>query len=141
MLYRIAFTVLHSGADAEDALQDVFLSLIRKQPDFRDSEHEKAWLIRVTVNTSRNIRKKLARSEPDAEIDIGVSEPEPEGLLQAVLELPEKYSTVIHLYYYEDMTIKEIASILRLPAATVGTRLARGRAVLKEKLKGDGYFD
>ena len=55
--------------------------------------------------------------------------------------MPEKYSTVLHLYYYEELSIKEISSVLRLPSATVGTRLARGRAALKEMLKGDGYFD
>ncbi len=141
MLFRIAFTVLHNGADAEDAVQDVFIRLIDRQPVFRDSEHEKAWLIRVTVNTSRNIRKKNARSESEREIGVQIARSDAESLLSAVLELPEKYSTVLHLYYYEDLPIRDIASILRLPAATVGTRLARGRAVLKEKLKGDGYFD
>ncbi len=140
-LFKIAFTVLHSSADAEDAVQEVFIALLKKQPVFKSSEHEKAWLIRVTVNTARNLRKKLSRCESQAEMPDVAFEQEKDSLINAVLELPEKYSTVIHLFYYEDYSIKEISSILHLPAATVGTRLARGRAALKDKLTGDDKFE
>ncbi len=143
-LYRIAFTALHSAPDAEDIVQEVFLQLLRTRQQFASQEHEKAWLIRVTINLSRNRLRRSSRSElpleqcaePAAQDDlVQTSE-----LLQAVLALPEKYSTIIHLYYYEDYTIKEIAHILSLPVPTVGTRLARGRALLRTTLEGD-YSD
>lgn len=140
-LYRIALTALHSSADAEDAVQEVFITLLKKQPEFKSTEHEKAWLIRVTVNTARNMRKRLSRCESHAELPEITTEQRCDSLISAVLELPTKYSTVIHLFYYEDYSIKEISSILQLPAATVGTRLTRGRALLKNKLTGDDTFD
>ena len=139
MLLRIAYTVLHSTADAEDAVQDVFIKLITKRPHHTDEEHEKAWLIRVTINTSLNMRKRLEReSEP---VDENVGKPDEaltdSELLEVVLSLPPKYGTVTHLYYYEGYSIKEIAAILLLPSATVGTRLARAREILKNTLKGE----
>ena len=135
-LLKVAFTVLHDRAEAEDAVQETFISLMRTEPAFKDREHEKAWLIRVTINISRNMRKKQSRIQP---LDLDV--PEPEGkvnhVLETVLNLPEKYSTIVHLYYYEGYSLKEIGDILRLPAATVGTRLARARQILKKQLEGD----
>lgn len=139
-LFKIAYTVLHSAADAEDIVQEVFIKLIKTDKRFNDKEHEKAWLIRVTVNMSRNLRKKLAKSEPASEMPDKSTQVE-NGVLGAVMELEHKYRTIIHLYYYEGYSIKEIAAILHIPTATVGTRLARGRSVLKDKLTGDDYFD
>ena len=136
MLLRIAYTVLNSTADAEDAVQEVFVKLITKNPEYNDEEHEKAWLIRVTINTAINMCKRLEReSEP---VDENTGKPDEEfgnsELLEAVFAMPPKYSTVIHLYYYEGYSIKEIAAILRLPSATVGTRLARARELLKKSI-------
>ncbi len=139
-LFRAAYTVLHNTADSEDIVQDVFIKLLSKERKFNDKEHERAWLIRVTINMSRNLRKKLARSEASEDIP-AISTKEEAGIMEAVLALPEKYRTVIHLYYYEGYSIKEISKILHMPSATVGTRLARGRSVLKEKLTGDDYID
>ncbi len=140
MLFKIAYTVLNNAADSEDIVQEVFIKLINTQKQFIDKEHEKAWLIRVTINMSRNLRKKLARC--DVTEDIPKTEKEShDSILEAVTELPEKYSTVIHLYYYEGYSIKEISQILHIPSATVGTRLKRGRSVLKTKLTGDDYID
>ncbi|MCM1544945.1 MAG: sigma-70 family RNA polymerase sigma factor [Ruminococcus sp.] len=136
-LFRAAYMVLHSQADSEDAVQDVFVKLIRKNPKFNNTEHEKAWLLRVTINTAKDILRKrkhdhlqIVQEVPDFD-DNGNSD-----LLEAVLSLDEKYSTVIHLYYYEDYSITEIGKLLSLPAATVGTRLSRARDMLKNKLKG-----
>ena len=137
-LLRLAYTMLHSAADAEDAVQEAFVRLITKKPEFSGSEHEKAWLIRVTVNISRNMLKSAARLS--APLDENLASPEPESpgeLLDAVMKLPERYGTVMHLYYYEGYSIKEISDILRLPAATVGTRLARGRTLLRISLEGE----
>ncbi len=138
MLFKVAYTVLHSSADAEDTVQEVFIKLLDRTYKFNDPEHEKAWLIRVTINAAKNKRKKLARQgvslDECCEVKTSLDQNE---LLNTVLSLDEKYSTVIHLYYYEGYSISEIGHILSIPAATVGTRLARARCILRKKLEGD----
>lgn len=135
-MLRAAYSVLHSAADAEDAVQEAFLRFITKSPGFRDSEHRKAWLLRVTINISRNMLRGKAR-RADCEPEEPSTDPEEGELLRLVTALPEKYSTVIHLHYYEGYSIPEIAAILTIPPATVGTRLARGRARLRTMLEGE----
>ena len=133
-MLRAAYTVLRSAADAEDAAQEAFVRLITKSPTFRDREHEKAWLLRVTINIARNMRRSSAREDAPVEENVPCQPGEDRELLDMVLSLPEQYSTVIHLHYYEGYSIREIASILNIPPATVGTRLARGRAKLRSEL-------
>ena len=136
MLLRLACTRLDAPADAEDAVQEVFLRLLTARPVFRDAEHEKAWLIRTTLHRASDFRKAAARKNVPLDEAAQAAEPEVEnGLRAAVLALPEKYSTVVHLHYYEGYSIKEIAKLLGIPAATVGTRLARGRERLRQMLK------
>ena len=136
MLLRLACTRLDDPADAEDAVQEVFLRLLTARPVFRDAEHEKAWLIRTTLHRASDFRKAAARKNVPLDEAAQAAEPEVEnGLRAAVLALPEKYSTVVHLHYYEGYSIKEIAKLLGIPAATVGTRLARGRERLRQMLK------
>lgn len=144
MLLHIAYNLLRSEPDAEDAVQETFVRLVTRRPAFRDSEHEKAWLIRVTINIARNMLKASSRirctdglPETAAPADGAPAAEQSLDLLRAVLALPERYGTVVHLYYYEDMSIREIARALRLPAATVGTRLARARELLRRGLEGD----
>lgn len=140
-LLRIAFTRLKSTTEAEDVVQEVFLKLINKRPHFRDEEHEKAWLIRTTINASCDVLKSSFRKSIPLEEDIKALPDEHSQLLFAVQSLPEKYSTVLHLYYYEGYNIKEIARILKLPAATVGTRLSRARAQLKLILEKENNYE
>ena len=135
-LLRAAFSVLRNAADAQDAAQEAFLRLLEKRPAFNDEQHEKAWLIRVTINAAKNMRSAAARREPLEENTAFVYE-EYSETLNAVLSLPVKYRTVIHLYYYEGYSIKEIAAILDIPEATAGTQLARGREKLRTMLKGE----
>lgn len=136
MLLRLACTRLPSVSDAEDAVQEVFLRLLAAPVSFRDAGHEKAWLIRATLHRASDIRRRRERGNLPLEEAAQQAAPEPEtALLQAVQSLPEKYGAVIHLYYYEGYSIKEIGKLLGLPAATVGTRLARGRDRLRELLK------
>lgn len=138
MLLRAAYTRLGSTADAEDAVQEVFLRLLTKHPSFRDEEHQRAWLIRATLNRASDMRRAAERQTVSLDETLtGRVEEEPPQLLSAVLQLPDKYSDVIHLYYYEGYSIKEIAALLGLPGPTVGTRLARGREKLKQILKED----
>ncbi len=145
MLLRLACTRLDSAADAEDAVQEAFLRLLTARPGFRDAGHEKAWLIRTTLQRAGDIRRRASRR--DVPLENMTAEPAvPEApvtgtpcgeLRAAVRALPEKYAAVIHLHYYEGYSIKEIAKLLGLPAATVGTRLARGRERLRQMLKED----
>lgn len=135
LLLRIAFMRLKSTADAEDAVQEVFLKLIAKKPKFRDEEHEKAWLIRATINRSCDMLRSSARKSDPLDEDIPCPQDENAKLLYTVQTLPAKYGTVIELHYYEGYSIKEIARILALPSATVGTRLSRARALLKQILE------
>ena len=129
MLLRIAMTRLSSPADAEDVVQEVFLKLLTTRPHFRDLEHEKAWLIRTTLHRACDVAR--------AEVLPGGEMPEPSPILSAVQALPAKYSAVIHLYYYEGYSIKEISKLLQIPLPTVGTRLSRGRERLRQLLKED----
>ena len=136
MLLHLAASRLDSPADAEDAVQEVFLKLLTARPVFRDAEHEKAWLIRATLHRASDIRRGAERRNLPLEEAAQTAAPEPgTDLLQAVQALPEKYGAVIHLHYYEGYSIREIGTLLGLPAATVGTRLARGRERLREMLK------
>lgn len=136
LMLRTAYAILKNKDDAEDAVQEAFMKLIYKKPDFNDETHEKAWLLRVAINISKNMLKSSYRRselyiEPECENNNS------DEILPYVLKLNERYRTVIHLYYYEDYSIKEIASILKLPSATVGTRLSRGKKLLKNMLEGD----
>ena len=137
MLLRLAAARLPSEADAEDAVQEAFLKLLNRRGVFQDAEHEKAWLIRVTLQRAADLRRRKAREIPlDAESESAGPDPSPETeLLSAVRALPERYGAVIHLHYYEGYSVKEIAKLLGLPAPTVGTRLARGRERLRKMLK------
>ena len=140
MLLRLAMTRLPSSADAEDVVQEVFLKLLTARPQFRDAEHEKAWLIRATLHRACDMARSAERRNlplEAAEAVPGGEAPEPSPVLSAVRALPAKYSAVIHLYYYEGYSIKEISQLLRLPVPTVGTRLSRGRERLRELLKED----
>lgn len=136
MLLRAALTRVSTPADAEDAVQDVFLRVLTHAPRFRDREHEKAWLLRSALNRASDLRRRRRDDAPLDEVqDAAAESPDYGPLLSAVRSLPEAYSAVIHLYYYEGYSIKEIARLLALPVPTVGTRLARGRERLREVLK------
>lgn len=139
MLLRLACTRLDDTADAEDAVQETFLKLLTARPAFRDPDHEKAWLIRTTLHRASDIRRAAEKRNVPLEEAAQAAAPEQTNvLLSAVRALPEKYSAVIHLYYYEGYSIKEIGTMLGLPAPTVGTRLARGRERLRQMLKEEG---
>ena len=138
MLLRLASTRLRSTADAEDAVQEVFLYLLEHDVTFRSETHEKAWLIRATLHRACDLQKRADRRHlPLEELPERVA-PEPDdALLDAVRALPEKYSAPLYLHYYAGYSLQEIGRLLRLPAATVGTRLSRGRALLKKALQED----
>lgn len=140
MVYRLA--VLNSGSqtDADDIFQEVFLKLFRHKDSITSEEHLKAWLIRVTINQCRSLattawNKRTVSLEAVAEAAAEETE-DHSDIYDAVKSLPEKYRQVIHLYYYEELQISEIAKLLSSNESTVKTQLARGRKILKEKLGG-----
>lgn len=143
-IIRLCYTYVKNQEDAEDIAQDVFLELMRRGQPFEDAEYEKAWLMRTAVNKCKNLLKssRVKRTVPlEDEYTDNESNPEnnneDNSVRDAVLKLPEKYRTVIHLYYFSEMSIKEIAVVTGVNTATVGTRLARGREQLKKILKGE----
>lgn len=146
MVYRLAVLNTRDKYEAEDAFQEVFLKLFRHKKSITSEEHLKAWLIRVTVNQCRSMattvwnKRKVSLDAVAEMADESVSEDYSE-VYDAVKSLPEKYREVIHLYYYEELQINEIASILKRNEATIKTQLARGRKLLNDKLKGSFYND
>jgi RNA polymerase sigma-70 factor (ECF subfamily) len=141
MVLNIAFTYTKNSYDAEDIAQEVFLALYRNMWRISSKEYLKAWLIRVTINKSKNYMKTawIRKRSDMTDIQQGTPKSETGDLLNAVLSLDEKYKLPIYLMYYEGYSIKEISHILKTKPTTIGTRLKRGRDILKNKL-GDDYF-
>ncbi len=136
LLYRTALSITGNREDALDMVQETFIRWITKRPEFESDEHEKAWLLRVVINLSRNLVKSAAHRTSCELLDIYPAETrEEEGLIQEVMKLPEKIREVIYLYYYEEYNSREIGEILGENVSTVRTRLSRGRTLLKQVLK------
>ena len=128
--------------DSEEILQDVLMKLLDKAPEFESEEHEKAWLLRVTANLSKNRIEYNKLRDTDELKDELVSENREDlsFVWEAVKELPENYREVIHLFYEEGYQTDEIAEILGETGANIRTRLKRARAKLKEILKEEYDF-
>lgn len=141
MVYRLAFLRTKSGADADDVTQDVFLRCLRKKPTWNDREHQKAWFLTVTINCTKNLLTSAWRRHTAPEVDGVLHMMENDtDVYGAVLALPEKYRTVIHLFYYEGYRVEEIAKLMDISANTVKSHLFRARGMLREQLKGE-YSD
>jgi RNA polymerase sigma-70 factor (ECF subfamily) len=144
MVYRIAFTHCRNTSDAQDITQEVFVYYLKKMPRLNGEEHLKAWLIRVTINITKSLlrsawfKKTLPFSEQEASYD---NDPAKTETYYAVISLPEKYRTVILLYYFEDYSVREVAHLLGRTETSVQTQLQRARAMLKVKLKEDWQND
>ena len=139
MVYRLAFARTGNRSDAEDLYQEAFLRYLTRAPAFTSEEHRKAWLLRVAVNCANRFHAApwRKRTEPLSEA-LSVPAPEGEELWEELRRLPEKDRTVLHLYYYEDMTTEEIAQMLDRNPATVRSQLLRARAKLKKLLVEEG---
>ena len=131
MLYRLAYARTGSRADAEDVMQEVFVRLLRARPEFRDEEHAKAWLLRVGARCAADVLRAPWRRR-EGPLDDGLPAPEP------VLALPAQYRMAVHLYYYEELRVAEIAAVLGKSEGAVKSRLFRARALLRRYLKEDG---
>ena len=139
-VFRLAYSYLKNRADAEDVMQEVFVRLLRARPEFRDEEHAKAWLLRVGARCAADVLRAPWRRR-EGPLDDGLPAPEPPGeggVVEAVLALPAKYRTAVHLYYYEELSVAEIAAVLGKSEGAVKSRLFRARALLRRYLKEDG---
>ncbi|NLT09329.1 MAG: sigma-70 family RNA polymerase sigma factor [Ruminococcus sp.] len=141
-LLRLAYSYLHNMQDSEEILQDVLMKLMDKAPVFESEEHEKAWLLRVTANLSKNrIEYNKLRDTDELKDELVAEERQNLSFVwEAVKELPENYREVIHLFYEEGYQTDEIADILGESGANIRTRLKRARAKLKEILKEEYDF-
>lgn len=160
-VYRLAYSLVRTRPDADDIYQEVFLRYVRKIPVFDSAEHEKAWFMRVTLNCCKNfwkspwVRRRNAIGEEEieqkvlnqgtvtksADLTADLSMDENQYLIETVRQLPEKYRVVIHMFYYEELSVEEIAEITQSKASTVRTRLTRARRLLKGLLdeKGEDF--
>lgn len=147
LLFRVALSHLQNREDAQDAVQDVFLKYLRTSPTFRDDDHAKAWLIRVTVNHCRDLlRRRTVRSYlPLEEIAELVADadttayPDPRkaadsvaGIMSHLAALPEKSRTVLILHALEGLSVEEVATTLGISQSAVKMRLSRGREKLRD---------
>lgn len=138
-VYRMAYSMVKNKYDADDIHQEVFVRYINKRPEFESTEHENAWFLRVTVNLCKNLwktawKRKVVSMEELPEgtgMPEGTEIPEENPVIEAVRKLPQKYRAVIHLFYYEEMSVEEISKVLHVKPSTVRTHLTRARAKLK----------
>ncbi|MDE6743256.1 MAG: RNA polymerase sigma factor [Lachnospiraceae bacterium] len=139
-LYKVCIVILCNEQDAQDAIQDTFCRYLEKKPEFRDEEHEKAWLIRVATNICRDmIRFRLRHPKVDInEVENILVAPEQKETLKELFALPVKQKTVIYLHYVEGYQIKEIADILGITEGAVKTRLLRGREQMRNAVSMEG---
>lgn len=156
MVYRMAYSLVKNKYDAEDIHQEVFVRYIGRKPKFESEDHEKAWFLRVTINLCKNLwktawRQKVISLGEDLEENVEAlntmdnrnsmngmettESAEENALIDAVKKLPQKYRVVIHLFYYEELSIDAISKVLQMKPATVRTHLTRARAKLKRMLE------
>lgn len=138
-LYAAAFNICKNAQDAEDVVQDTFIQYWSQNKDFETEQHIRAWLLRVAINKAKNKNNFLFRRQTlpleDYMESLSFESEESSELFEAVMGLPEKYRIVVHLFYYEDYSVDEIAGILKISSGNVKVRLSRGRKLLRSTLK------
>ena len=140
MIYRLALVRTRNRADAEDVLQDVFFRCLRRQPAFRDQEHQKAWLITAAIRSSNSLLSRADRRHgvgAEALEGLFTEDDTDHAVYDAVMELPEKYRTAVHLFYYEGYSVEEIGRMTDTNPSTVKSHLHRAREALRRALKED----
>lgn len=147
MVYRLAYARTMNKCDAEDVTQEVFIKYIKHQHELVEEEYRKAWLIRVTINATKSLlssawnRKRVSMEEVEGVLEgsPGITLDFDNSLLLAVKKLPEKYRVIIHLFYFEDLSVKEISNLLGMKESTVKSHLFRAREKLKKNLKEEDF--
>ena len=144
-MFAAAFNICKNAADADDIVQETFLQYYVAKKEFESEEHIRAWLLRVAINKAKNVNHSFWRQNkvPLEEYmeTLAFESPQEETLFETVMKLPEKYRIIIHLFYYEDYSVLEIAKLMKLTQSNVKVRLSRGRKLLKEALKEDWEDD
>ncbi len=137
MVYRLAFTRTKNESDAWDVSQEVFLRLVKHREKIKDEEHLKAWLLRVTLNCSNSVFRQIWSKTEELDIKMEAVTEDPIqkiAVMSAVMQLPVKFRTVIELFYYEDLTVAQIAQVTKQKEGAVKTQLSRARTMLRELL-------
>lgn len=149
MLLRTCYMYLHDKGLAEDATQETFLKAYKALSSFRGDSSEKTWLMRIAMNTCRDMKRNAWFRFVDRAVEIErLPEPakafefeEADDLTQAILHLPTKHKEVILLYYYQDMTFREIAGVLDISVAAVGKRVKAACSKLKKMLGKEDFYE
>lgn len=139
MVYRLCFSFLKNREDTEDAVQSVFVKYLKSGKKFESGEHEKAWFIVTASNTCKDMLRQAWRRNVGIETyDVipDTYDAEDRDIFLAVMDLPDKYKTVVYLYYYEGYQAKEIAAMLHKPSSTIRNYLTEARKKLKKILGG-----
>ena len=141
-VYRLAYSQLRSVSDAEDVFQEVFIRYFRKRPAFESEEHRKAWLLRVTLNRARShATSAWRRHTVPLEDQVSFPEPKSRQLDEALSQLRPGDRSLLHLFYYEELSIREIAGLLGRKESTVRTQLTRARSRLGKIMKGEEDYE
>ncbi len=144
-LFAAAFNVCKNAADADDIVQETFMQYYLAKKEFDSEQHIRAWLIRVAINKAKNVNRSFWRQHKvplEEYMETLTFETQKDSeLFEAVMNLPVKYRIVIHLYYYEDYSVREIAGLLKLTESNVKARLSRGRGMLRQTLKEEWNAD
>lgn len=139
-VYRLAYSQLRSSTDADDIYQEVFLRYFQKRPRFESEEHRKAWLLRVTINRAKSFAASpWRRHNVPLEDRINFRQEDEQSLDEALRCLDEKDRVLLHLFYYEQLSTRDIAELLNRKESTVRTQLTRARQRLGTILKGKAY--
>ena len=141
-ILRLSYAYLKNTQDAQDVCQTVFVRLLTEPREFESGEHERAYILRMAANACKDLLKSPWRRRTcdlEACAQVPARETSDGSVLAAVNQLPAHYRSVIYLFYYEGYQASEIGEILGVPTATIHTRLARGRARLRELLGGTEY--
>jgi RNA polymerase sigma-70 factor (ECF subfamily) len=137
-VYRVCFTYMKNAADTEDAVSEAFIKMLKASPSFETHEHEKAWLIRTATNVCKDFLKHWWRKREDladyAEKLETCDYFYPDDVTDAIFKLPDKYKTVVYLYYFEGYSGEEIAQMLKKPHSTIRNHLREARNILRERL-------
>lgn len=137
MVYKLAVSILKNKADSEDIYQEVMIKFCNNIENFENEAHEKAWIIRVTINQCKSLlRMSWFKNRNELDENLSYLDKENDEVYYAVSELPTKYRIVIYLFYYEKYKISEISEILNISESTIKSQLSRARNMLKKSLKG-----
>ena len=139
-IYRICYTYMKNSSDTEDIVQETFIRLMKFGGSYESEEHEKAWLIRTAANLCKDYLKHWWRKRENLEDYQNLQDDnntKNDDTLEVVMSLPDKYKTVVYLYYYEGYTSVEISKILSKPQSTIRNYLHEARNILRTKLGSD----